>query len=74
MRAFAATVLIDQQRGESLGTWMKNHIFNNAGMSHSAYALDAPSFSGPPAAGHDSNGSVIAGKRRRYPESSAAGL
>jgi CubicO group peptidase (beta-lactamase class C family) len=66
--------LLDQQRGESLGTWMQNHIFNNAGMSHSTYALSAPSFSGPPAAGHDSNGNVIAGKRHRYPESSAAGL
>lgn len=66
--------LFKEQRGASLGTWMKSHVFNAAGMSHSTYALTAPSFSGPPAAGHDGNGDVIAGKRRRYPESSAAGL
>jgi len=68
--------LFEKQQGESLGTWMKNHVFNAnaAGMSHSTYDLTAPSFSGPPAAGHDSNGNVVAGKRHRYPESSAAGL
>ena len=66
--------LFEKQQGESLGTWMKSHVLNAAGMTHSTYALAAPSFSGPPAAGHDGNGNVIAGKRRRYPESSAAGL
>jgi CubicO group peptidase (beta-lactamase class C family) len=66
--------LFETQRGQSLGNWMKPHVFDPAGMSHSTYALSASSFSGPAAAGHDTNGNVIAGKRNRYPESSAAGL
>jgi CubicO group peptidase (beta-lactamase class C family) len=66
--------LFERQQGSSLGTWMRTNVFADAGMTHSTYALQAPSFSGPPASGHDGNGNVIAGKRRRYPESSAAGL
>lgn len=68
------TQLFQNLRQQSLGDWMKTEIFTPAGMKHSTFSLTAPSFSGPPAAGHDGSGKVITGKRNRYPESAAAGL
>jgi CubicO group peptidase (beta-lactamase class C family) len=66
--------LLAQQRGVSFRNWMYAHVLSPAGMTRSTFSLTAPSYSGPPAAGHDGNGTVITGKRHRYPESSAAGL
>lgn len=66
--------LLEHQRGVALRDWMAAHVLAPAGMTRSTYSLIAPSFSGPPAAGHGSGGGVITGKRNRYPESSAAGL
>jgi len=66
--------LLEHQRGVALRDWMAAHVLAPANMTRSTYSLIAPTYSGPPAAGHGSNGEVINGKRNRYPESSAAGL
>lgn len=66
--------LLENQRGQNFGNWMKSNVLDRAGMVNSTFSLTAPSFSGPPAAGHDSNGNIITGKRNRYPEGAAAGL
>jgi CubicO group peptidase (beta-lactamase class C family) len=66
--------LLENQRGMAFGDWMDANVLALAGMSYSTYSLAAPSFSGPPAAGHDVNGDPIAGDRNRYPEGAAAGL
>jgi CubicO group peptidase (beta-lactamase class C family) len=66
--------LMEHLRGMSLGDWMAPNVLTPAGMSNSTFALQAPSFSGPPSSGHDNNGDPIPGDRNRYPESAAAGL
>lgn len=66
--------LLEQLRGTKFADWMKPNVLDACGMLHSTFSLNAPSHSGPPASGHSHNGVVIAGKRRRYPESAAAGL
>lgn len=66
--------LLEHQRGTSLADWMRAHVLAPAGMAHSTFALTAPVHSGPPASGHRADGTVISGKRNRYPESAAAGL
>jgi CubicO group peptidase (beta-lactamase class C family) len=66
--------LLEQQLGVKFADWMKLNVLDACGMLRSTYSLSAPSHSGPPASGHDRDGVVIAGKRRRYPESAAAGL
>ncbi len=66
--------LLAHQRGVSFRDWMHAHVLSPAGMTRSSCALSAPSYSGPPAAGHTETGGVITGRRHRYPESAAAGL
>jgi CubicO group peptidase (beta-lactamase class C family) len=65
--------LLQQQRGVLFGDWMQAQVLAPLRMSKSSYALTAPAWSGPPAAGHR-GGDVITGKRNRYPEGAAAGL
>jgi CubicO group peptidase (beta-lactamase class C family) len=66
--------LLEHLRGVGFGDWMQSHVLAPARMSQSTFSLVAPVHSGPPAAGHDGSGEVIAGKRHRYPEGAAAGL
>jgi CubicO group peptidase (beta-lactamase class C family) len=66
--------LLENLRGTTFRDWMQESVITPAGMRHSTFALAAPSFSGPPASGHDNDGDPIAGDRNRYPESAAAGL
>jgi CubicO group peptidase (beta-lactamase class C family) len=66
--------LLEHQRKTTLAAWMADNVFTQAGMANSTFSLTAPSFSGPPASGHDSKGDPIAGERDRYPQSAAAGL
>lgn len=66
--------LLENQRSANFAAWMKTNVLEPAGMSHSTYSLTAPSFSGPPASGHKTDGEAIPGDRNRYPESAAAGL
>jgi CubicO group peptidase (beta-lactamase class C family) len=66
--------LLEEQRGMSLRSWMAAHVLAPAGMTRSTFSLTAPTYSGPPASGHLDDGTVIAGKRYRHPESAAAGL
>lgn len=66
--------LLEEQRGTSFRSWMQAHVLAPAGMNRSTFSLIAPTHSGPPASGHFDSGEVIPGKRRRHPESAAAGL
>ena len=66
--------LLEHQRQMSLAAWMQPNVLVPAGMTNSTFSLTAPSFSGPPSAGHNTNGDPISGDRNRYPESAAAGL
>ena len=66
--------LLEHLRSMTLAAWMQPNVLAPAGMTHSTFSLDAPSFSGPPSTGHDNNGDPIPGDRNRYPESAAAGL
>jgi CubicO group peptidase (beta-lactamase class C family) len=66
--------LLEEQRGTSFRSWMQANVLAPAGMTRSSFSLIAPTYSGPPASGHNDSGEVITGKRRRHPESAAAGL
>ena len=66
--------LLEHLRQMSLAAWMKPNVLALSGMANSTFELEAPSFSGPPSSGHDSDGAPIPGDRNRYPESAAAGL
>lgn len=66
--------LLEHQRGTTLADWMQAQVLAPAGMAHSTFSLTAPAHSGPPASGHNTNGTVVSGRRFRYPESAAAGL
>jgi CubicO group peptidase (beta-lactamase class C family) len=66
--------LLRTQKGKTFAAWMQDYVLEPAGMKHSTFELAAPSFSGPPAAGHDKQGNVLQTPRYRYPESAAAGL
>jgi CubicO group peptidase (beta-lactamase class C family) len=66
--------LLEEQRDTTFRDWMQAHVLSPAGMTRSTYSLVAPTHSGPPATGHNSNGDPITGKRNRYPEGAAAGL
>ncbi|MFG6195654.1 serine hydrolase [Nonomuraea sp. JJY05] len=63
--------MVEQKSGLSLASYMDKEVFGPLGMKNSSYAL-SPGFE--LAAGHTATGTVISGKRNRYPESAAAGL
>ncbi|MEV4070086.1 serine hydrolase domain-containing protein [Nonomuraea fuscirosea] len=63
--------MVEQQSGMTLAQYMQQEVLAPLGMTTSSYAL-APAFE--LAAGHTTTGTVIPGKRNRYPESAAAGL
>jgi CubicO group peptidase (beta-lactamase class C family) len=63
--------MLEQRTGQSLAHYMAGEVFGPLGMRNSSYEL-SPAFE--LAAGHTTAGSVIPGRRNRYPESAAAGL
>lgn len=65
--------LLQQLRGVLFNDWMQARVLAPMRMARSTFALTAPAWSGPPAAGHR-GGDAITGKRNRYPEGAAAGL
>ncbi len=69
--------MIEEQASGSFAQYMQQRILGPLGMKHSAYTVSVPNSwitDKQVAAGHKSNGTVIAGKRNRYPEFAAAGL
>lgn len=66
--------LLQDLTGLDFGAWMRDQILQPSGMSNSTFEMTLPADLARAAAGHDSNGNVIPGKRNRYPEASAAGL
>lgn len=68
------TKLFEDLKNQNFRTWMKQHVFQPAGMNKSTYEMVLPASLARAAAGHKSDGNVIPGKRNRYPEAAAAGL
>ncbi|WNJ20247.1 serine hydrolase domain-containing protein [Pontibacter sp. G13] len=69
--------LVEDLTSKPFAGWMKQEILTPTGMADSYFRMNLPSdylTQGQLATGHDSQGNIISGRRRKYPEFAAAGL